>query len=617
MLKELFTKLQSHEKEFTPDEIKKLEEFKKDDIVVFENSEYQLSSKYKVGIVQVNKNRAILHDLINEHKNVALDFEYLNGAYDGDLILAKRVFNPRSKIKAKVIKVFDAKKNDILVYVKDGNCFTVKENILLQSKTKVQAKEGDVLLVDSKNFNISKNLGNIEDACIDEKISLILYKEEFRLNPKIEVDAKMDDKTERVDLTHLPFCTIDPSSAKDHDDAIYFDWLNSHLYVAIADVSYFVKEETPLDVEAFRKSTSAYFPSKVLPMLPNSLSEDMCSLKEGVNRYSYVFKIHLDLEKLEVKKSELFEAVINSHRKFSYGRIDRVLDDKLDTFTQTEKDIFDYLIPLYEVTKSFRAKRLKIGYDFRSSEFRLKLNHNQELQSIEVESSTASHQLVEECMLFANIEASKKVNSVGIFRIHEEPAFKAISKLVDDVNALGIKVKLQNDVHDTITHIQSKAKTSTIRDEIDDLIIHAQTQAKYSSRNLGHFGLGFKSYSHFTSPIRRYSDLVLHRILKSKQTPKNIDEICDHISIQERKIDQMVWDFEDRKYARWAVKNIGLEVKARITDNERGYAVTYGQIAGAKIHLDNFKGQVLFSKHKVVIKSSDVISKQIVGSVKY
>lgn len=110
---------------------------------------------------------------------------------------------------------------------------------------------------------------------------------------------------------------------------------------------------------------------------------------------------------------------------------------------------------------------------------------------------------------------------------------------------------------------------------------------------------------------------MLHRILKSKQTPKNIDEICDHISIQERKIDQMVWDFEDRKYARWAAKNIGLEVKARITDNERGYAVTFGEIPGAKIQLDNYKGQVLFSKVRVVIKSSDVISKQIVGSMKY
>jgi ribonuclease R len=389
------------------------------------------------------------------------------------------------------------------------------------------------------------------------------------------------------------------------------------LYVAIADVSYFVKEGSVLDKEAFKKSTSAYLPGKVLPMLPNELSEDMCSLKEGVDRYSYVFKIELDLEKLEVKKSELFEAIINSHRKFSYGRIDRVLDEKLDRYTEQEKEIFDYLVPLYEVTKLFRQKRLEKGYDFRSSEYRLRLDNNSELQSIEVETSSPSHQLVEECMLFANIEASKKVNSVGIFRIHEEPPFKAISKLIDDVNALGVKAKLQNDVHDTITHIQEKAKYSTLREEIDELIIHAQTQAKYSSRNLGHFGLGFNSYSHFTSPIRRYSDLVLHRMLKTRQTPKNIDEICEHISIQERKIDQMVWDFEDRKYARWAAKNIGLEVKAKVTDNERGVCVTFGQIAGAKIHLDNYKGQVLFSKIRVIIKSADIISKRVIGSVKY
>ena len=617
MLKNLFAKLQHQNKEFTNNELDVLKEFVKEEIVIFKDNEYHLNSKYKVGTIKVNKNRATLHDLLNEHKDISLDFEHLSGAFDGDLVIAKRVFNPRSKIKAKVLRVLSGQKNDILVYVKDKKYFTVKESILLHNKNKIEANEGDILLVDNKSFEILKTLGNIQDASIDEMISLILYKEDFRLNKKIEVDAKMDDTKQRVDLRDLAFCTIDPNSAKDHDDAIYFDWLNSILYVAIADVSYFVKEGSSLDIEAFKKSTSVYLPGKVLPMLPNELSEEMCSLKEGVDRYSYVFKIYLDLENLEVKKSEVFEAIINSHRKFSYGRIDRVLEDKLDTYSNQEKEIFDYLIPLYEVTKSFRKKRLKKGYDFRSSEYRLKLDSKKEIQSIDVETSSSSHQLVEECMLFANIEASKKVNSVGIFRIHEEPPFKAISKLVDDVNALGIKVKLQNDVHDTITHIQERAKHSSLADEIDDLIIHAQTQAKYSSRNLGHFGLGFKSYSHFTSPIRRYSDLVLHRMLKSRQTPKNIDEICEHISIQERKVDQLVWDYEDRKYARWAARNIGLEVKAKITDSERGFCVTYGQIPGAKISLDNYKGQVLFSKIKVLIKSVDVITKQIVGSVKY
>ncbi|QDF30092.1 RNB domain-containing ribonuclease [Halarcobacter anaerophilus] len=616
MLKKLFTKIESNKTEFTEEEIEKLEQFVEEGFII-KNENYEINSKYRIGVVKVEKNRATLCDLLNEHKNLNLDIEHLNGAYDGDLVLAKRVFNPRSKIKAKIEKVFlNGKTGQILIYVKDKSFYTVKESIKLQFTPKQKLQEGDILLVDNKSFDIVKNLGNISDTTVDEEISLSLYDEDYRLNSKLEVDAKMDDSNKRVDLSKLPFCTIDPNSAKDHDDAIYFDRENSILYVAIADVSYFVKEGSELDKLAFKKSTSAYLPSKVLPMLPNELSEDMCSLKEGVDRYSYVFKIYLDLKNIEVKKSELFEAVINSHRKFSYGRIDRVLEKKFDTFSQNEKEIFDYLLPLYEVTKQYRKKRLKKGYDFRSNEYKLTLK-NGEIQSVEIETSSASHQLIEECMLLANIEASKKVNSVGIFRIHEEPPFKAISKLVDDVNALGLKVKLQSDVHSTITHIQQKAKYSSLSEEIDDLIIHAQTQAKYSSKNLGHFGLGFKSYSHFTSPIRRYSDLVLHRILKTKQTPKNIEDICEHISNQERKIDQMVWDFEDRKYARWALKNIKKEVKAKIVDSERGVCVTYGEIAGAKIYLDNYKGQILFSKIKVIIKSSDVISKQITGSVKY
>lgn len=618
MLKKFFTKIVKGINDFSNSEKEVLQEFIDENIIIIgSNDLYEINSKYKVAIVKINKNNATLKDLANEHKDVKIDFENLSGAYDKDLVLAKRVFNPRSKTKAKVIRVLEGNKKEILIYKRDNAFFTLKENIELQVKKEIEANENDILLIDDKNFEVIKKLGNISDAKIDEQISLYLYNEEFRLNKPLEVEAKMDDTKQRVDLTHLAFTTIDPASAKDHDDAIYYDEENEILYVGIADVSYFVKEGSELDKLAFLKSTSAYLPGKVLPMLPNELSEDMCSLKEGVERYSYVFKIYLDIENKAVLKSEVFEAIIKSRRKFSYGRIDRVLEKKFDTYTEEEKEIFDTLISLYEVTKSFRYERLKKGYDFRSVEYRLKLNRQYELEGIDVETSSPSHQLVEECMLLANIEASKKVNSVGIFRIHEEPPFKAISKLVDDVNALGIKAKLQNDVHDTITHIQEKAKHSVIKDEIDELIIHAQTQAKYSSKNLGHFGLGFSSYSHFTSPIRRYSDLVLHRMLKTKETPKNIDEICEHISIQERKIDQMVWDFEDRKYARWAAKNLGLEIKVKITDDEKGVCVSYGIMPGMKIYLDNYKGQVLFSKQKVVIKSSDILTKKIVGSLKY
>lgn len=617
MLKELFTKIQTNCTEYSKEELEKINRFLKDDIIIInENKNFEINSKYKVAIVNVGKNVVILEDLVSELKNIKIEFDDLNGAYNGDLVLARRVFNPRSKTKAKIVKVLDGKKAEILVYIKDKAFHTLKENIKLENTNALKYQENDVLIINNKTFDLVKNVGNLNDSKIDEFISLHLYGELYRFEENVLVEANMDDEKQRVDLRDLPFCTIDPNSAKDHDDAIYFDKNESVLYVAIADVSYFVKEGTPLDILAFKKSASVYLPSKVLPMLPPILSEEMCSLKEGVDRYSYVFKLYLDLENLSVKKAELFEAIINSHKNFSYGRIDRVIEGHLDQYSKIEKEIFDYLIALYEITKKFRKKRLLKGYDFRTSENRLKLK-NFEIESIEVEHSTASHQLIEECMLLANIEAAKKVGGLGIFRIHEEPPFKAISKLVDDVNILGVNAKLQSDVHETIMHIQQKAKQAMLGTEIDELIIQAQTQAKYSSKNLGHFGLGFSSYSHFTSPIRRYSDLVLHRILKTKQVPKNIDEICEHISLTERKIDQLVWDFEDRKYARWALKNIDEELKVKIVDAEKAKAMCYEKIVGMKVVLENYKGQKLFTKLRVKIKSVDIATKIIVATIKY
>ena len=620
MDKSLFLKLYDGYTPSLEEEIKYLNNLVKAQIVKLQENQYLLDTKYKIGTLTFQKNFALLNDLSSEHKNLKLEFDNLNGALEGDLVIVKRVFNPRSQSQSKVVKIITSKSENILVFIKKEALYTVKESIFVKNNPFKELKENDVFLLNNKDNSISEYFGNFNDPKIDEKISLFLYSESYRLSTTIDInpnDYDLDHFNQRVDLRHLPFCTIDPSSAKDHDDAIYFDIHENTLYVAIADVSYFVQEDSALDKLALKKSTSVYLPHKVLPMLPASLSEELCSLKENAIRFAYVFKIILDKTDLHVTHSEYFEAVIKSHKNFSYGRIDRVLDGYLDQYNSIEKTIFDYITPLYKLTTELRAKRLQNGYDFRTQEFRQKLNSAYELESISVEESTPSHQLVEECMLLANVEASKKVNSVAIYRVHEEPSFEAISKLVDLVNNLGLKVKMQGNVHDTILAIQQKAKTSMFANEVDELIIQSQVQAHYNSINLGHFGLGFKSYSHFTSPIRRYSDLVLHRILKTKQTPSNIDDICSHISNTQRKIDQLVWDFEDRKYARWAQKHLNEEFKARIIDQEKGMAKFYKEMAGLRVVLNNYKGQLLFSKIKVVIKEVDIISKTIVASIKY
>jgi len=620
MIKNIFKKLSKDNNDFNQEELDILNNLVEEKFLKKIEGKYSIDTKYRIGILKVEKNFAVLNDLENEHKNIKLNFEDLHGAYNDDLIIVKRVFNPRKSIKAKVVRVLSAQDHSILVYLNEGNLYSVKEGVLLKvakSELQKEYKNKDILLINAKSNNVLEYFGNLEDAKVDEKISLFLYDEYSRLsNKEIEVQEDLGNTEKRIDLRDLNFCTIDPASAKDHDDAIYFDTEKSILYVAIADVSHFVPQGCALDLSAYEKSTSAYFPHKVHPMLPASLSEELCSLKPNVDRFSYVFKLHMDMEDLSVKKSELFEAIINSKSKYSYGRIDRVLENKLDQYSTLDKEIFDSLLALYSLTKKLRAKRLKNGYDFRTSEIRQKLDNNFELKGVDIEESSGSHQLVEECMLLANVEAANKVNNLAIYRIHEEPSFQAISKLVDDVSLLGIKAKMKENVHSTIVAIQKSAVHSLLRAEVDELIIKAQTQAKYSSKNLGHFGLGFNSYSHFTSPIRRYSDLVLHRILKSKKIPKDIDEICAHISNQERKIDTMVWDFEDRKFARWAKKHLNEEVQVQVVDPTKAIVQTYKDIPGIRIYLDNYKGEKLFSKTKVIIKSVDILSKKIIGSIK-
>ncbi|MFY4820599.1 ribonuclease R, partial [Aliarcobacter butzleri] len=210
MLKELFIKIQTNLKDYTKEELIEIEKFIKEEIVLRNtNNEFELNSKYKIATLKIEKNFAILEDLVTPLKNIKIELDELNGAFDGDLVIAKRVFNPKSKIKAKIIKIISSKKAEILVYVKDRAFYTVKENIRIENKKALTFNENDVLVVDNKSFEVIKNVGNISDSKVDEFISLYLYKELYRLEKlDFEIDAKMDDKNQRVDLRELPFCTI-------------------------------------------------------------------------------------------------------------------------------------------------------------------------------------------------------------------------------------------------------------------------------------------------------------------------------------------------------------------------------------------------------------------------
>ncbi len=574
-------------------------------IIKIIDNNYILNSKYKIGTILIK--RDIAQFITDTMQKIFIEFDKLNGAYTNDLVLVQMIFNPRSKTKAKVIKIVERNNAKILCFVKEKKLFSIKDSIDLGFTSSLKNyKDGDVLVL--QQDKIVESWRNISDASLDEKISLYLKNQDYR-SGKYETNINDEFKmSERVDLTHLPFCTIDPASAKDHDDAIYYDRYKHILYVAIADVSAFIKEGSDLDIEARKRAFSIYLPNKVLPMIPFSLSAGLCSLKPDVKRFSFVVKMELDTKNLEVLSSEFFEATIISKNKYSYEEIDNVLEDQNDGYNE--------ILKLYSLTKKFRRKRLANGFDFRTEELRLKLDNNEKLENIVVESSSPSHKLVEECMLLANCESAKKLKSFGIFRVHDEPSAKSIEKLVEDVAMLGLKAKVKSDIHKTIQGIQSQASIVGLENEVDELIIQSQQQARYGSKSLGHFGLGFKDYSHFTSPIRRYADLILHRILKNETIPKNINDICLDISDKEREITTLVWDLEDRKYTRWANENINIEVKAIIVDTVNGIAKLTSRMIGARVVCENYNGEKLFSNVTLSLKNADIISKNITAIIK-
>jgi len=585
------------------DYLKKIYEEQTKPIVKLIDNQYILNSKYKIGTIILINNNAILKLANSSSQKIYIDYDKLNGSYNHDMVVVQVIFNPKGKTKAKVIQILERSNHTILCYVKDCNLYTIKENAFIDCET-VNNRDGDVVLFEEGK--IVQIFGNIADASIDEKISLYLYNELYRLESMESFAFNTLDNSNRVDLTHLDFCTIDPVSAKDYDDAIYYDEQTKELYVAIADVSAYVKEGSELDLEAYKRSFTIYLPNKMLPMLPFELSTNLCSLVPNEIRPAYVFKMKLDIKNQKVVQSSVFEASIKSKNRYSYEQIDAIIE---------KNDLNNPQVKLYEITKIFREKRLKNGYDFRSEEVRLILNDDEKLTNYKVESSSASHSLVEECMLLTNQEAAKKLELMGIFRVHDEPSSSKIKKLLDDLNALGIKAQLKDDIHSTIVSIQQKASNVGLESEVDELVIQSQQQAFYSSIKKEHFGLGFKDYSHFTSPIRRYADLVLHRILKTNKIPKNIEEICEYISTKEREIAVLVWDYEDRKYARYLSDHLHQTFQATLVDTENSIVKLNNGVKGARVSVDNYAGEKLFSQVDIKIVSSDIISKKIIGTI--
>ena len=604
-------------------------------------NDYTLSAMHVIGKLDVAMNgTGFLTPLDNARsKDIVIESNNLKGGMRGDIVVAKRLPAKRGgRAKAVVVYIVQRAHAKSIVYTKmhKGKVVgcNIKNDAILElvasQKSLKQLPLQTVLKIDNISNAIEEVLGNLEDPSVDEKISLCLFDKKEFFSSQAEEEAKSHgdsvDKSyypERVDLTHLLFCTIDPVDAKDFDDAIYFDTQTHTLYVAIADVSTYVFPMGPIDKEANERGFSIYFPHKAIPMLPRALSENICSLKPNLDRLAYTFKITLDPLTCKPIKEELFESIIHSHKRYTYEQIDLFLEGRRDGADDVDRTILDYLLPLHVTTKKLRDLRLADSFSFRSSEIRMRLDQNQTLLSTTVETETPSHGLIEDCMLLANKAAAAKLG-FGIFRTHESPSLERMETLLNDLALIGIKVKLSSDLPRMIGTIQAQADGLNLREEVDKLIIKSQKKAIYEPENKGHFGLGFDSYTHFTSPIRRYSDLTLHRLLKAKMAKdekkltfllKDIDALCEKISLLERESDKVAWDYMDRKFARYLHEHVGENFKAIVVDAEQTpIAKLEDTVIGARIFLMD-KEIALLQRIEVKIVESNIATTKIFARV--
>ena len=600
---------------------------------------YKLNSKYRAGTVGLVQNSTAYLNVVGElTRDLFIGEGDLSDAKEGDLVITQRLLGKRGTPSAKVVEIVGRALSYSIGYILEKESKKSLVDLKTDFATGVELSQeeldtydvGDVFQINNQNGKIMQKLGNLANPLVDEKIVLGQFNKHDEFTPEVLKIAKSFKKVDaskyqdRKDLRDLAFCTIDPITAKDFDDAICWDAKNSTLYVGIADVSEYVKPFGDLDNEAIYRGFSIYLPHRSIPMLPRQLSETLCSLQPHIDRLAYVFEIKLDIDNLEVVHSEVYEAIIHSDRRFNYEEIDLLYEGKLKAKNSEEKEIFDYLLKLKVVTDALKKERLKVGYDFRSSEIEMTLDENTNLISTHLAKETPSHSLIEDCMLLANKEAAKRFDR-GLFRIHEPPTQTKLQKLYQELAGVGIFVDVKDSIKETITDIQNQARAMGLESEVDALIIRSQMQARYSPTNSGHFGLGFDEYTHFTSPIRRYSDLIVHRLLKaiSKNDTKegsyvlrNIESLAIMISEKERESSAVEIEYMARKYARWADKNIGKEFRARIsaTDPELR-AELHDEIIGAKLYITSGTDYILFEDVIIKIEKVDIPKAKIFASI--
>lgn len=515
--------------------------------------------------LKIHRKKAILQT--SSEEAIPIKIENLHGALHEDFVTFSFI-KKNNKSYPKVIKILKRHKKTFVGTIESykENAFfladdrKVHTNFFISKKDLKGAKDSDKVLVALKKETAQKNknpqakvlkiIGKKGTHQTEIHSILENYELPYSFSPKIlkatqNLNAKIttSEIKKRKDFRNIVTFTIDPEDAKDFDDALSFEVLENGNYsigVHIADVSHYVKENSILDKEAYERATSIYLVDRVVPMLPEMLSNDICSLKpcEEKLTFSAVFEIN---EKAQILKTWLGKTIIYSDKRLTYEQAQNIIENNSNFPENIQKAV----LKLNELAQKIRKQRMQKGaISFDKTEIKFKLDAENNPLEIHTKTSKNAHKLIEEFMLLANKKVAawigKKIKKTLIYRIHDFPDSEKLQELKNFVRKFKYRFSIdsQKNIAKNINQLLEDSKNTPEANIIQTLTIRCMSKAIYSTQNIGHYGLAFDFYTHFTSPIRRYCDLVVHRLLehylkKSYKISKDYAKKSKHISDRE------------------------------------------------------------------------------------
>lgn len=589
-----------------------------------------------LGTVRTNeKGFAFLEKINEEGKDIFISQKDLNGALNGDkVIVSKKKKTNKGSEEGKILKILQRnigllvgeffENRDLSFIVLDDTKLHL--NITIPKDKQMGAVSGHKVLVEILKYDDSNNqaegrvieiLGHKNDPGVD--ILSIIYnhdinidfspetmKEVESINEKIE----KDELKNRRDLRNEVIFTIDGEDAKDLDDAISIKKLpngNYKLGVHIADVSHYVKENSSLDKDAFERGTSVYLVDRVIPMLPHKLSNGICSLNPNVDRLTLSCEMIFNL-KGDLIDYDIFESIIKTNERMTYTNLRKILLEEDKDIIENYKEFIHYFKTMSGLSKILREKRAKKGsIDFDVKESKIVLDEQGNTKDIVFRDRTVAEKIIEDFMLAANETVAEhffKEKLPFLYRIHDKPHQQRIHNLINFISIFGYKLSQDKDSVDS-KELQKLIEKTKERDEgniISRLALRTMQQAKYTPEAIGHYGLAMEHYAHFTSPIRRYPDLTIHRLIKSylhnekKGYPisENLFEklliVGEHTSQRERRAIEAERDTLELKKAEYMSDKIGDEFEGIISSITKfGFFVELDNTIEGLVHIKKLK----------------------------